>query len=98
MQLPEEFEWDEGNKEKNWRKHRVTIQECEEVFFQRPIRITDDPMHSMKERRYVTLGKSKLGRQLIIIFTIRKNRIRVISGRDQDSKERSEYAKEIKKN
>jgi len=30
---PKEFIWDKGNKDKNWIKHKVTNEECEEVFF-----------------------------------------------------------------
>lgn len=94
MDLPEGFEWDKGNSEKNWKKHKVTMKEGEEVFFNTPLQITDDPVHSNKERRYVALGKSKAGRQLFVIFTIRHQFIRVISARDQDKKERSQYGKE----
>lgn len=97
MDLPEEFVWDRGNRDKNWTKHHVTTQECEEIFAQKPIQITDDPMHSAKERRFVALGKTKRGRWLFIIFTIRNNNIRIISARDQDKKERSQYGKETKK-
>ena len=30
------FDWDEGNKQKNWEKHQVDFRECEEVFFNQP--------------------------------------------------------------
>jgi uncharacterized DUF497 family protein len=98
MILPEEFVWDEGNREKNWVKHGVTTQECEEVFSQQSIQITDDPLHSTKECRYVALGKTKRGRWLFVIFIIRRNSIRIISARDQDKKERSQYGQETQKN
>jgi len=91
MELPEEFIWDDGNREKNWVRHHVTTQECEELFSQKPIQITDDPLHSTKEHRYVSLGKTKQGRWLVVIFTIRNNKVRIISARDQDKKERSQY-------
>ena len=31
------FEWDEGNRGKNWDKHRVFDSECEQVFFNQPL-------------------------------------------------------------
>ena len=31
------FDWDEGNIQKNWHKHKVTPSECEEVFFNQPL-------------------------------------------------------------
>jgi len=31
------FEWDEGNKDKNWIKHKVSNSECEEIFFNQPL-------------------------------------------------------------
>ena len=44
----EGFEWDEGNVTKNWEKHRVSRIECEQVFFNRPFVVGDDPKHSKK--------------------------------------------------
>ena len=37
-----EFDWDGGNSEKNWLRHRVTQSECEQVFFNRPLVTTED--------------------------------------------------------
>ena len=47
-----------------------------------------DTAHSAKEKRFKALGKTNKGRLLFISFTIRKNKIRVISPRDQDREER----------
>ena len=85
------FEWDEGNRAKNWTKHRVLWQECEDVFFNEPLFILPDIKHSGKEERYHALGHTNKDRLLFISFTIRKERIRVISARDMSRKERSIY-------
>jgi len=87
----EGFDWDEGNARKNEEKHGVEYQECEEVFFNQPLVVQEDHLHSQQERRLYALGKTNQGRRLFIAFTIRKNRIRVISARDQHKKERSIY-------
>jgi uncharacterized DUF497 family protein len=81
------FEWDEGNRDKSRLKHKVSNGECEEVFFNQPLIILDDPKHSQEEQRYAAHGMTDDGRRLHIIFTVRKNRFRVISARDMHRKE-----------
>ncbi len=85
------FDWDENNREKNWEKHQVLAGECEEVFFNLPLLLESDPDHSQKEPRYYVLGHTIAGRRLFIAFTIREDKIRVISARDMSKKERSIY-------
>ena len=85
------FDWDENNREKNWEKHRVLAGECEEVFFNLPLLLQPDPAHSQEEPRYYVLGHTITGRWLFIAFTVRENRIRVISARDMSKKERKFY-------
>lgn len=85
------FDWDAGNREKNWRKHGVSTGECEEVFFNLPLLFQDDPSHSTAEPRSLVLGQTNAGRCLFIAFTIRKDKIRVISARDMNQKERDHY-------
>jgi uncharacterized DUF497 family protein len=87
------FEWDEGNQDKNWLKLQVSNSECEELFFNFPLLIASDPKHSQTEQRYYALGQTNEDRWLFIAFTIRKNKIRVISDRDMSPNERKAYAK-----
>jgi uncharacterized protein len=91
------FEWDEGNSTKNWLKHKVTIFECEEVFPNKPLIVEDDESHSNLEKRLHARGQTDLGRKLFISFTLRGTKIRVISARPMDRRERNDYDKEIKK-
>ena len=86
-----EFEWDQGNKEKNLNKHKVTDEECEEVFFDPMKKISRDTLHTNQEKRYLVLGKTKKDRLLFIVFTIRKNKMRIISARDLNKKEKYLY-------
>lgn len=85
---PLRFDWNEGNKYKNWEKHKVDFRECEEVFFNRPLKIFYDVKHSQKEGRFMALGITDKDRRLTVSFTIRGKKIRVISARDQSQKER----------
>lgn len=88
---PITFEWDQGNNLKNWEKHKVGIDECEQVFFNKPLKTYFDEKHSMVEKRWLTLGVTNENRRLSIFFTIRKNNFRIISARDQSKKERKMY-------
>lgn len=85
------FDWDKGNQEKNWLRHRVAASECEETFFNLPLLVQADLSHSQTESRYFVLGQSNAGRFLFIAFTLRKDKIRVISARDMNQKERASY-------
>lgn len=85
------FEWDEWNAPKIWEKHSVTSAECEQVFFNEPFVVAKDVEHSAEEQRYYVLGATDQGRGLFLVFTMRKNRIRVITARDMSRKERRIY-------
>ncbi|MFH1841110.1 MAG: BrnT family toxin [Candidatus Shapirobacteria bacterium] len=90
------FDWDKGNKDKNWHKHRVNFSESEEVFFNKPIAFFPDRGHSVKEKRFLAYGKTNKERKLTVVFTIRSREIRVISARDQNRKEGNVYEKQQK--
>lgn len=87
----EDFEWDEGNLTKNLIKHNVSRNETEQAFVNVPRLYADDPYHSQDEDRYICYGITNNNRQLFISFTLRNNKIRPISVRDQDRKERRFY-------
>jgi len=85
------FDWDKGNAEKNWLKHGITQFECEQIFFNRPLIIAPDEAHSQKELRFYALGQTNVERPLFLVFTVRKNLIRVISARDMSRSEKEVY-------
>lgn len=85
------FDWDQGNIDKNWLKHKVSPTECEQVFFNHPLVIQDDAKHSKTEKRFYALGRTDLKRTLFVVFTVRENLIRVISARNMSRKEREVY-------
>jgi uncharacterized protein len=85
------FEWDSGNIDKNWIKHGVSPSECEQMFFNQPLVVTEDAVHSEEEERLFALGRTDAERLLFAVFTVRKDKIRIISARDMSSKERKVY-------
>lgn len=84
---PIEFEWDKGNAGKNFIKHKVRNEECEEIFFDPAKRVLRDSLHSDKEKRHIVIGKTKKQRVLFLVFTIRGKKIRIVSARDLNAKE-----------
>ncbi len=85
------FDWDEGNLEKNWERHRVPFWEAEEVFFNEPLVVSPDRSHSTIEVRHLVLGQTDSGRRLFISLTIRGSLIRITSARDMSRKEEQIY-------
>ena len=88
-----EFDWDKGNVEKNQRKHNVTVKETEEVFVNDPKFVFEDQKHSETEERYGLFGHTDRDRKLAIVFTVRKEKIRVVTVRDMSRKERRSHEK-----
>ena len=85
------FEWDRGNELKSYVKHGVSVMEAESVF-QDPLRLDfADPLHSKEEKRFIALGKSNRPRLLFVAWTLRQNRVRIISVRSASKKEKRVY-------
>lgn len=87
------FEWDRGNIAKNLLKHGVEMTECEEIFNDPDKVALLDLKHSQKEKRYLLLGRTKKGRRLYLVFTLRSDKVRVISVRNLNRKEAYLYEK-----
>jgi len=87
------FQWDRGNIDKNLIKHNVENWECEQVFFNKPILVLEDPRHSLSEKRWAAFGKTDAERFLSVVFTKRGSLLRVISARDMNKKEKLFYEK-----
>lgn len=90
------FEWDKGNNEKNFLKHNVSKTECEEIFISKVV-INKDFIHSSLEERFYAIGITFKNRFLFCAFVLRNKKIRIISARDANKKERTIYGQSIKK-
>ncbi len=86
------FQWDDGNITKNWAKHEVRQAECEQLFFNVPLVLAADSLHSGAEPRYFALGQTDAARLLLVVFTLRGSLVRVISARSMSRREREVYA------
>ena len=92
------FEWDKGNLDKSYQKHGIFPNQSEEIFLDEQLKIIKDIKHCQKEERFIALGKCFNKRILFVVFTLRGDKIRIISARLANQKERRYYEKKIKKN
>ena len=90
------FDWDEGNSDKNWLSHQVRQAEAEQGLLNRPLVVAADLRHSQREPQFVTLGRTDRGRHLTTVFTVRGDRVRVISARPMNRAERRIYGQSKK--
>ena len=87
------FIWDERKNRQNQRKHGVSFEEAQTVFFDDEARQFFDPDHSEDEERFLLLGRSYRLRVLLICHCHRESKrtIRIISARRATKKERAVY-------
>lgn len=86
-----DFERDKNKAEANLSRHEVPFDEATTVFDD-PLYIDFyDPDHSDEEERYIVIGKSQKHRILIVSYTERNNKVRLISARKATRKEREDY-------
>jgi uncharacterized protein len=90
------FDWDDGNSRKSQEKHGVDQFEAEQVFVDPDLLLRDDTGHSELEERSQALGRTTDGRYLHVTFTLREDgtKIRVISARPMNRKEKALYEQE----
>lgn len=86
-----EFEWDSAKAAANLKKHDVAFDEALTVFADRLARIFDDPDHSGDEKREIIIGHSAKQRLLLVCFTERPGKVRIISARRGTKHERQDY-------
>lgn len=86
------FEWDPREAGANLRKHGIDFADAATVLHDElAITMVDD---DTGEERFVTLGMDALGRVLVVVFTWRARRIRLISARQANARERQRYGGE----
>lgn len=87
-----EFDWDEHNLNHTAR-HRVEPDEVEAALSD-PKRVGVPAYSLAGEQRWAVLGATEDGRALFVVFTIRRDKIRVITARDAGETERKHYFEE----
>lgn len=92
MTEPIEFDWDQWNVQKNEVKHGVSRLEAESTFYDHAYKLFRDAKHSTsREARYILYGRSIENRVLMVGFTARGARVRIITARTASRKERQIY-------
>ncbi len=89
------FEWDARKAKGNFRKHGVTFDEATTVFDDALASIFPDEDHSSTEEREILVGHSILNRLLLVCFTERRGRVRIISARKATALERKDHEKHL---
>jgi uncharacterized protein len=85
------FEWDAAKALRNEQKHGISFNEARTVFRDVDSITSPDPTHSTDEDRFIDIGYSDRGRLLVVMYTERVNRIRIISLRKATAAERKAY-------
>ena len=86
-----EFEWDPGKASANAKKHGVDFAEAMTIFGD-PLEVTiTDPDHSDDEERFLSIGSFTSGVVLIVGYTERAGRTRIITAREATAQERKHY-------
>jgi uncharacterized DUF497 family protein len=90
------FSWDDRKNIANRKKHRVSFEEAQSVFFDEHAIEYFDPDHSESEARFLMLGLSYKVRILVVSYTLRKDgaEIRIISAKKATKKEQKAYSGE----
>ena len=87
-----QYEWDPYKAQAKFRKHKIAFADAVSAFGD-DYAITIVEEHP-DENRYILLGKDARNRILVVIYTYRDERIRIISARKATQTEISEYLKE----
>jgi uncharacterized DUF497 family protein len=91
------FEWDPRKATSNEKKHGVSFEEAESVFFDQQALLLADPQPAGEEDRFVLLGLSAALRMLVVVHALREQDvIRIISARKATRLERQQYQSRLR--
>jgi uncharacterized DUF497 family protein len=90
------FVWDEKKNKENIKKHKISFEEAETVFYDPNAKIIHDPDHSLNEERFVILGLSKMLNLLVVCHCYKEDDeiIRIITARKATAYETKNYGGE----
>jgi uncharacterized protein len=90
MMDPETYEWDPRKAQSNLRKHGVHFADAVAVL-EDELAVTIRDARIAQEERWITIGMDALGKLVVVVWTWRGNRIRLISARRATAAERGHY-------
>ncbi len=93
--IDDQFEWDDAKAARNWRSHKVTFEMARHVFADPFVVEWIDRGHTDHEERFIAFGTVE-GRVLFVCYALRAEKIRIISARRAEAKERRIYHDENK--
>ncbi len=85
------FEWDNNKARTNILKHGISFEEASTLFADENSITIDDPSHSLREKRSITMGFSVGKNMIVAVHTERAGTIRIISARLASRKEKKQY-------
>ena len=87
------FEWDPNKNITNQKKHKISFEEAQTVFYDENALLIDDPDHSEEEERFILLGFSLKANLLVVCHCYRQSEsvIRLISARKATKSETKTY-------
>ena len=88
-----ELEWDPAKAASNTEKHGIDFADAA-IALEDPLALTLRDPASEGEERFISLGMDAFGRLLVVVFTTRGERIRLISARSATNRERRQYEEE----
>lgn len=91
------FEWDPIKAKKNIEIHDVSFDEASTAFKDTLSLTIHDPLHSDEEDRFTLIGNSVKNRLLVIVHTVRGDKIRIITARKVTKNEREQYEENAKR-
>ena len=89
--MPKRIVWDEKKNKTNQTKHRVSFKDAADVFFDPLALSVDDSEHSWYEFRFISIGKTKSQKLVVVFYTENDEEIRIISARKPTRAERLQY-------
>jgi uncharacterized protein len=87
------FEWDQLKARSNEKKHGISFNEAETVFYDENARLLYDAEHSTEEERYILLGMSNSLTLLVVCHGYKEDEeiIRIFSARRANKREQQQY-------
>ena len=86
-----EIEYDVSKARKNLKKHRISFEEAATSLYD-PMALCMEDLDADGEFRWILVGESNQARLLTVVYTLRKERIRLISARKSSKHEAKNYA------
>jgi len=85
-----EFEWEPSKAKSNLRKHAIPFDYATRVFLDENRLEQVDSRTDYRETRWITTGLID-NQEIVVVYTVRKETIRIISARKANCHERNDY-------